>query len=360
MAEGAMPGAPQFSGTEDDSQHFTHQPPPVEGINFGSQSDAIDQPPSHEALRPPIELRRDSDLSSTDQLHRTSITHDGDDDNLGHSIGHDIAPQTSPVHPVPIHAHGSSPPLTPLPSSPQTPGSAPFRRARFPSDAGKLTRSYSAPKRSQTDTGLDGTSEVNLTNADPEKGSENAEDQVTNDVVHRGMWASFRRWVGDWADDFGRPHQVQDLQDVIGDIGLDIAIIEKVQGKTGKSKKKKNGHNRISSIVGASTMLARPGLGSRSGSAATVNTINSQSTTGNTTAASSGTATPNALKKVLGSSINANELRKQLKEWKRRAEKDPEEAKFVQAKSDLAHRRTLVLLLVSTFDHMCTRELFRS
>lgn len=343
MAEGAMPGAPQFSGTEDDSQHFTHQPPPVEGINFGSQSEAIDRPPSHESLRPPIELRRDSDLSSTDQLRRTGITHD-DDDN----VGHDIAPQASPVHPSPVHDHDASPPLTPLPSSPQTPGSAPFRRARFPSDAGKLTRSYSAPKRSQTDTGLDGTSETNLTNADPEKGTEKPEDQVPNDVVHRGTWASFRRWMRDWVDDFGRPHEAQDLQDFMGDIGLDIAIIEKVQGKTGKAKKKKGGHNRISSIVGASTMLARPGLGSRSGSAATVNTINSQSTTGNTTAASSGTATPNALKKVLGSSINANELRKQLKEWKRRAEKDPEEAKFVQAKSDLAHRRTLVLLLVST------------
>lgn len=334
-----MPGAPQFSGTEDDSQHFTHQPPPVEGINFGSQSDAIDQPQSYEALRPPVELRRDSDTSSTEHLHAVGLTYE--------DIGHDIAPQASPVHPSPAHDHESSPPPTPLPSSPQTPGSAPLRRARFPSDVDKLTRSYSAPKRTQTDTGLDGTSEANFPNADPEKALEKAEDQVPNDVVHRGMWASFRRWIQDWANDFGRPHEAQDIQDMIGDIGLDIAIIEKVQGKTGKTRKKKGGHNRISSIVGASTMLARPGLGSRSGSAATVNTIHSQSTTGNTTAASSGVTTPTALKKVLGSSINANELRKQLKEWKKKAERDPEEAKFVQAKSDLAHRRTLVLLLVS-------------
>lgn len=339
MAEGAMPGAPQFSGTEDDSQHFTHQPPPVEGINFGSQPDAIDHTPSHESLRPPIELRRDSDSSSTEHLHGTNHV----------DFGHDLAPQASPVHPSPAHDPESSPPPVTLPSSPQTP-----RRARFPSDVGKLTRTYSAPKRTNTDTGLggttdglDGTSEGNSPDVDPEKGVGNAEDQVQYDIVHRGMWVSFRRWIQDWANDFGRPHEAQDIQDMIGDIGLDIAIIERVQGKTGKARKKKNGHNRISSIVGASTMLARPGLGSRSGSAATVNTIHSQSTTGNTTAASSGTATPNALKKVLGSSINANELRKQLNQWKKRAEKDPEEAKFVQAKSDLAHRRTLVLLLVS-------------
>lgn len=340
MAEGAMPGAPQFSGTEDDSQHFTHQPPPVEGISFGSQSDAIDQTPSNEALRPPIELRRDSETGSTERLHRTSLGHD--------DHGHDSGPAGSPVRPSPSQTPDVFPPPAPFSSPPQTPGAGTPRRARFPSDAGQLTRSYSAPKRTQTDTGLDGTNDAVPASVDAEKGVEHPDEQVTNDVVHRGLWASFRRWMQNWADDFGRPHAVQDLQHIMGDIGLDMAIIEQVQGKSGKGrKKKKGGHNRISSIVGASTMLARPGLGSRSGSAASVYTTHSESTTGNTTAASSGVATPNTLKKVLGSSVNANELRKHLKEWKRRAEKDPDDAEFVQAKSDLAHRRSLVLLLVS-------------
>lgn len=340
MAEGAMPGAPQLSGTEDDSQHFTHQPPPVEGISFGSQSDAIDHAQSHEPLQPPVELRRDSETSTPDCWHRTSASDDGSP--------HDIHPLSSPLQTSPVYPPGSSFPALPPSSPPRTPGGL-SRRARFPSDAGQLARSYSAPKRTQTDTALDETTEAALPTVDSEKGIGNRDEQVRNDVVHRGLWASFRRWVQDWADDFGSPHEVQDPKDVMGDIGLDIAIIEKVQGKKGKARKKKSGHNRVSSIVGASTMLARPGLGNRSTSTATVNTLQSGSTTGNTTAASSGAATPNTLKKVFGSSLNANELRRQLKEWKKRAEKDPEDAKFVQAKSDLAHRRTLVLLLVSWF-----------
>lgn len=338
MAEGAPSGAPQFSGTDDDAQHFTHQPPPIDGINFSSQSDAIDHasPNVEEELQPPIELRRNSQSDSRERLHRTSLSHD----HAEHG-GQDTSPTGSPVDPglsstaVPQQNSLSQTPVTP-------------RRARFPSNAGELSRSYSAPKRSRTDAGFDGTKD-DADPADAEKGPEDLNEKVPNDVVHRGWWASLRRVFKDFRDDFGKAHKDDDLQDLMGDIGLDMAIIDQVQGKTGKASKKK-GHHRISSIVGASTMMARPGLGSRSGSAATIHTVPSGSTTGNTTgtatAGTSGTSTPSALKKVLGSGINPNELRKQLKEWKKKAERDPEEAKFVQAKADLAHRRTLVLLMV--------------
>ncbi|CAN8105435.1 unnamed protein product [Discula destructiva] len=345
MAEGAPAGAPQFSGTDDDAQHFTHQPPPIEGLNFGSQSDAIDHasPPLNEGLQSPIELRRESGSESgsgsgsRERLHRTSLSHDdvGDD--------HEIR-NTSPLaSPPPTVADASAVPQTPV-----TP-----RRARFPSNAGELTRSYSAPKRRGTNLGLDGTKDE-ADPADAEKGVDDAAQQeVPNDTVHRGWWASFRRVFQNVSDEWGKTHQQDDVQNLMADIGLDIAFIDTVQGKTGKAGKKKKGHNRISSMVGASTMLARPGLGSRTGSAATVPTAASGTTTsdtsGTTTAVTSGTATPSALKKVLGSGINAGELRKQLKEWKKKAERDPEEAKFVQAKAELAHRRTLVLLIIYAF-----------
>lgn len=348
MAEGAPPGAPQFSGTDDDPQHFTHQPPPVDGINFGSQPAAIDHTGSTRIneLQPPIQLRRRSESDGSERLHRARLSVDAD-----HHRDHNTTPLASPDLPSPgadqeFHFPPNPVSSSSLPRTPATPATP--RRARFPSDAGKLARRYSAPKRPRTDTGLDGTKDE-TDPAEAEKGADSPDQEVPNDAVHRGWWASFRRALHNLVDELGKHEKPNDLNNLMADIGLDIGVIEQIQGKTGKTGKKK-GHNRISSIVGAATMLARPGMSARAGSTASVATIHSGSTTGNTTgnttAVTSGTTTPNTLKKIFGSGINARDLRRQLQEWKKRAERNPEDAELIQAKADLAHRRSLVMLLV--------------
>lgn len=326
MAEGAMPGAPQISGTEDDSQHFYHQPPPVEGVNFGSQPEAIDHATSNEPiLQPPEELRPDSG----DRQHWHSHVDTGEDTDSPESplAG---SPVLSPVPPASPTLHGS--PLA-LPSQPDTP-----RRAHFPSEPTQLTRTYSAPRRTRTDTvdatAYDGT-------YDGEKDREPA--------AHRGVWQSFRNWFTSWRDDLGSPDKDQDIQDLIGDIGIDLQTIRRITGKGKKSKK--GSHARVSSLIAPSVMLARPGLGARTESTSTI-----QTTTGSTTVVGSGATTPSTLRRIFGSGVDPHDLSKALKRLKIKAAKgDSKQAKYVQAKAELAHRRNLVLLMVSCLGSSLTR-----
>lgn len=164
---------------------------------------------------------------------------------------------------------------------------------------------------------------------------------------HRqGWWESCRSWIKGWKDDLGTPLKDQDVQDLIGDIGIDLGTMRKIAGKS--HNKKKGNHNRVSSLIGPSVMLARPGLGARTESASTVQTTAS----GSSTAVGSGATTPGTLRKIFGSGVDAHELSHALKKLKVKAAKgDSKQAKYVQAKAELAHRRNLVLLMVS---HFCT------
>lgn len=150
-------------------------------------------------------------------------------------------------------------------------------------------------------------------------------------------------------EELGKHEKTDDLQNLVAATGLDIDAIKKVQGKIPIKGKKKKGHKRLSSLVGASAMLIRPGIGSRAGSTASVAKIHSGNTTGNTSAATSGAVTPNTIQKALGSGIDPRELQKQLQEWKDRCQRNPEDEELVKAKADLAHRRTVVLLLVRSW-----------
>lgn len=306
-----MPGAPQISGTDEDSQHFYHQPPPVAGINFGSQTESIDYASSNDAILRPLEELRPDSTNHDRWLRRHLGDHEdtGDEsDAPGSELGSSAVPHGSPL-------------ATPQPATP--------RRAHFPSDTTQLAKTYSAPRRERT-----GFSSADGVAYDGEKDREPAR--------HRGAWQSLRRWFASWREDLGSPEREQDLQDLIGDIGIDLQTIRKVTGK-GKGRKGKHNHNRVSSLIAPSVMLARPGLGVRTESTSSVQTMAS----GSTTAMNSGTATPGTLKKLFGSGVDPHELTGALKKLKSRAGKsDTKQAKYVQAKAELAHRRNLVLLMV--------------
>lgn len=301
MAEGAPAGAPNVSGTDEDSSHFHHQPPPVDGINFGSYNaqDAHDTPEPSEA--------------------ETSTT--GTPDIMQHF------PPASPAGESPLF------PLT-RPGTPDVPMSsqdaieestprAPHARARFPSDAGKLFKTYSAPR------------------SDPKQSAAPAYDgeKDREPAAHRGFWQSVRNGISAMGGDLGWPDKQQDIQDIIGDVGIDLEVIKKTR-KAGKGR----AHKRVSSLVGSSMSLARPALGSRTESSSTVPTNTNGSTP------ESGTATPGTLRKLFGVGVDPQELARALRRLKKKiSQRDSKQTKYLQAKAELAHRRNLVLLIVYAF-----------
>lgn len=335
-----MPGAPTISGTDEDPSHFYHQPPPVDGINFGSQSDSIDHPDSQETSRIPEALRRatrgrrGTRVRSHSQDQAVAEDTDSPDSPVAGSpvAGSPCLSPASPVSPIPSSPPNGNHPTPPSPANPDTP-----RRARFPEEPAKLTRTYSAPQRAPT------THSTN--NADSYDGEKDREP-----ARHRGVWQSFRNWMSAWKHDLGAPAKEQDLQDLIGDIGIDLQTIRKITGGSGKKGKKNGGnHNRVASLIAPSIMLARPGLGTRTESSSTMHTIGGTTTNGST-APTSGTVTPGTARKIFGVGVDPQELSKALKKIKSKVHHgDSKQAKYVQAKSELAHRRNLVLLMVSCY-----------
>lgn len=298
MAEGAPPGAPNVSGTDEDPSHFFHQPPPVAGVNFGSSPSQSDR------------INLNQDISHTEQSPTT--------------------PQT--------------------PSTPKTP-----RRLRFPSDDGQLRQTHSAPSIGDNgdddgdedvrhDGGGDGVSDFRTDNdGEPDR----------DPAAHRGCWQSFRDWMTSFKQDFGEPERSQDVQDLMGDIGIDVRTLKSMlkSSKSGRRGRQK-AHNRVSSLIAPSVMLARPGLGARTESSSTVATT--ATATENTSALDSGssttgTATPGKPWKF-GVGVDPHEVSQALKKLKiKMAKKDSPQAKYVQAKAELAHRRNVVLLMVYAF-----------
>lgn len=168
-------------------------------------------------------------------------------------------------------------------------------------------------------------------------------------AAHRGAWQSFRNWMAAWKEDLGSPTKEQDVQDIAGDIGIDLETIRKITGVPGKKGKRHSNHNRVSSLIAPSVMLARPGLGTRTESSSTVHTLGGTSTAGST-APTSGTVTPGTARKIFGVGVDPQELSKALKKIRSKVHHgDSKQAKYVQAKAELAHRRNLILLMVYAF-----------
>lgn len=98
-------------------------------------------------------------------------------------------------------------------------------------------------------------------------------------------------------------------------------------------------------------MMARPGLGQHGGSTTTLPTSSQLATPGQpwTSGTNSGTVTPGTPKKGY-SGVDAHEVTRQLRKLREKIahNSDTKHAKYIQAKADLAHRRNLVLLMVST------------
>lgn len=365
-----MPGAPQMSGTSDDPQHFYHQPPPDDGLDFGSQTDRIDHASSQEAPHPLGASRLDSSNSLQRRLaafrerhgnrirsrnddvgdeyhgqnyHEDTTGDDTDTQSDSSESPHQARPGTpTGVSPVGASALSSAPQGSPVHEDPPAEASqaATPRRAHFPDEPAELTKIYSPPPRSRTDLstlhgGGDSPAPAAGVPYDGEKDREPA--------MHRGWWQAFRTWMETLKEDFGTPHRDQDVQDLIGDIGIDVHTIRKVAGRPGMGKRKST-QNRISSLIAPSVMLARPGLGTRTESSSTVHTI----TSGSTTAVGSGAATPSTLRRLVGSGVDPQELSRALKKLRSKAAKgDTKQAKYVQEKSELAHRRSFVLNMVS-------------
>lgn len=296
MAEGAMPGPPNVSGTDEDPSYLIHQPPPVAGVNFGSS------------------------LSQSD----------------GIKFDHDIS-------------HTEQPPSIPQPpSTPKTP-----RRLRFPSDDGQLRQTHSAPSIGDNGDGDDSNNDGSVGSGQKEK--EKGEEPDRDPSAHHGWWQSFRNWMVSFKQDFGEPERNQDVQDLMGDIGIDVQTLKSMltSSKGGKRGRPK-GHNRVSSLIAPSVMLARPDLGSRTESSSTVATTATATATANTSAPDSGASTPGTATPGkpwrFGVGVDPHEVSHALKKLKSKvAKKDSPAARYVQAKAELAHRRNVVLLVVYAF-----------
>lgn len=229
---------------------------------------------------------------------------------------------------------------TPVPpGSPTTPN----RRLRFPSDDAHLTKTYSAPRH------FDEKADDPDTDADHNHDHNNAAagEPDREPAAHHSVWQSIRDWGSALKKDFGSADRHDDVQDLMGDIGIDLHTIRRIT-------KKGKGGPRIASLIGPSVMLARPGFGMRSESSSTVPTLGTtpmMGTTANASAPSSaspsGIATPLTPRKF-GAGVDPHDVTHALRKLKERmGKKDSKQARYVQAKADIAHRRNLVLLMVS-------------
>lgn len=258
----------------------------------------------------PVDARK---LPCTDdELRRDHDNYDDDDDDGGHS---------SSSHTSAFSAVAKTPP-----ANSRTPN-----RVRFPSKSDQLARSYSAPATDNTDVGA-----IEKAISGP------GEDSITRDHKHDGLVTSVKRFCNDMVQAWGAAPQPERSE---GQMGIDMANIEKVQREMAKNKRKS--HKRVPSLVAASTMLARPSL-SRSGSAATINKVPSGASTGNTSATTSGPTTPRTRRKLFGSGIDRHTLARKLRDLAKRADSHPDQAHSLEEMAKLGHCRSLVLKIVRT------------
>lgn len=311
MDEEEPRGTPTTMGPEEDPSYFLPHPSSTEDETFEPQSPSYD-------------------------LHATELSEPGTSRTGSPENNLEAPLPTTPTElpPIPISTHPNSPTGAPTEWPPELeiteiplPSAQPAQaRARFPSDASQLFRTYSAR---QDTLGGDG------------------EEADRDPASHRGRaWENFRSWVTGLKEDLGWPEKQQDTQDFIGDTGIDMDVIRKSR-KLQKSKPKKPVVVKVTSLEdGSSEKLtsSRPGMGSRQGSSSTIHT------NATTSAPGSGTATPGTLRRIFGAGVDPYELRGALRKLKSKlAQKDSSQTKYLQAKAELAHRRNLVLSMVYAF-----------
>ncbi|KAK6075491.1 Uncharacterized UPF0442 protein C7D4.12c 2 [Seiridium cupressi] len=209
---------------------------------------------------------------------------------------------------------------TPSPPQPETGRTTPGPRARFPDDESQLQQVFSArpiPVASRS--------------------SQPVGEKDREPAAHRGVWQSFRNWVDGWREDFGSAQAHQDITNLIGDAGIDPQILRKIKA------------GRVSSLVAPSLMIARPGLGAHKDSSSNIPTPGHPWT--HSRSSSTDSTTPGTPSKKGYVGVDPHEVTRRLKKLKDKIghSKDPKQAKYIQAKAELAHRRNLVLLMVYAF-----------
>lgn len=311
MAEG-KPSEPPFPlGPDEDPSYFWPHPSPTEDVAFESQSPTYALDPTE--LNEPSTSR----TGSPDENPEAALPASPTELPIYSSTN-----PNSPTNPPP-----QWPPEIEISEIPTASPQPPHARARFPSDAGELFKTYSARPGTLVGDGEE-------TDREPS--------------THRGRaWENFRSWVTGLKEDLGWPEKQQDTQDFIGDTGIDMDIIRKSR-KLQKSKPKKpTAAVKVTSLEDASSEKlppSRPGIGSRTESSSTIHT------NATTSAPGSGTATPGTLRRIFGAGVDPYELRGALRKLKSKlAQKDSSQTKYLQAKAELAHRRNLVLSMVYAF-----------
>lgn len=151
-----------------------------------------------------------------------------------------------------------------------------------------------------------------------------------NDYVpenRRGLWQNIKDFWTDLKDDFGPAESQRTVTNLIGDTGIDVQTLKKLRHGSG-----------LSSLVGSSLLLSGPGLG--------MSDSRKSSFTPSLASTETGSVTPSTLSRFQPG-IDPKEVSKALHKLKNKIghSKETKEAKYVQAKSDLAARRTLALLL---------------
>ena len=160
----------------------------------------------------------------------------------------------------------------------------------------------------------------------PRPGRDNAND--IQEYQHHGFWKHLRDFWADLKSDFGAPESHHERIDSMGDTGIDIQELKRLQK-----------HARVSSLVGSSLLLSAPGFGHG------VSTPHSRSGSG------SGSNTPSTPMRLHDFGVDARDVSKALHKLKDKIghPSGSKEAKYVQTKSEIASRRSVVLLLTYNF-----------
>ncbi|KAK8200695.1 hypothetical protein M8818_006010 [Zalaria obscura] len=210
--------------------------------------------------------------------------------------------------------------ITPRPS----PSPKLVSRAHFPDEPSRLEQFFSPPQHADSES---------VAERDPATDEKAVGEPEQVRPESGGVWQRVREFWQELKDDFGPAEAHHEkTTNLIGDTGIDIHTLRKLR----------TGH-RTTSIVGPSLLLGSPAIG---------NSYLRDSSPHSRSGSNTGLATPQTPSKRFQAGIDPKEVSRALHNLKNRIggrPNDKKEAKYVQAKSDLNARRTLVLLLTYAF-----------
>jgi uncharacterized membrane protein YjjP (DUF1212 family)/uncharacterized membrane protein YjjB (DUF3815 family) len=171
----------------------------------------------------------------------------------------------------------------------------------------------------------------------PEKPLPRREDD-DNNRGNPGFWPALREYWHDLKNDFGAPDPSHEHGNFIGDTGIDVQRLRKLQQ-----------HAKVSSLVGSSLLLSAPAMAHPGGSSPRPPSQGGGGGSGSNTA--SGTATPSTPWRRHEFGVDSAEVSNALHRLRQKIghARDNKESRYVQSTADLAARRSVVLLLTYAF-----------